>query len=228
MRRRAVYTVLIAVLVSLGAAGPAAAGGPTSVLLVAPGTGSTASLYTTDSDYQTLAEVLGALGPGPGPGRISDRDHATGSVVTATWLIHDVSVWRVDRIYLDTTSGPWVATQADVGGSGDIWSSPVVWHQVPDGLVLADLLGRLGLVDGDTAPEVVADAAPTVPAAAPSRPARADPAGTPVPAGPWWGLGGLALGVVLTLVALRGALARRTEPAEAWSPQDEVLSSSRG
>ena len=31
-----------------------------------------------------------------------------------TWLIHDVAVWRVDRVYLGDEGGPWIATQSDM------------------------------------------------------------------------------------------------------------------
>ena len=42
-------TALTLMLVTMVVAGPAQAGGPTSVLMVVPGTGQTASLYTGDA-----------------------------------------------------------------------------------------------------------------------------------------------------------------------------------
>jgi hypothetical protein len=226
MRRRAVYTVLIAVLVSLGAAGPAAAGGPTSVLLVAPGDGSTASLYTNDADYQSLARLLGAeqYGAVTGASEPAGAGHASGTEVTATWLIHDVSVWRVDRVYLDPAGAPWIASQVNLDGSPDIWSAPIVWHRATQGAELVALLGRLGL-DG-TSPAAVGSVPSQRPAAS-SPPARTSAPGTPGVPGPVWGLAGLALGVAVSLLALRRAATRRTDRIDVLS-EDEVLSSSRG
>ena len=49
-------TALTLMLVTTVVAGPAQAGGPTSVLMVVPGTGQTASLYTGDGDYDSPRE----------------------------------------------------------------------------------------------------------------------------------------------------------------------------
>ena len=62
-----------------------------------------------------------------------------------TWLIHDVTPWRVDRIYLDGDGAPWIATQVMVSETGSIWDSPVVWHQPEAGKELALLLDSLGV-----------------------------------------------------------------------------------
>ena len=79
--------------------GPAVAGGPTSALLSVPGEGTTASLYYTDPEYDALAHLVGAdTATGVGEVDRSGRDHANGPGVTVTWLIHDVSPWRVDHI----------------------------------------------------------------------------------------------------------------------------------
>jgi hypothetical protein len=218
--RRAALALLTALVLSPALAGPAAAGGPTSVLLVVPGEGRTSSLYTGQTDYETLSGLVGDSG------NASDtavsHDHAIGTEVTATWLIHDVSVWRVDRIYPDAPGGPWIATQTSFDGSGDIWSSPVQWHNVTQGPALTGLLTRLGLL-GDSA------AAPPADVATPASPAAVPPTAQPTTdngtSGPVWGAAGLALGVALTLAALRVAGRRpHAEPeVSTTEPMDDVL-----
>jgi hypothetical protein len=130
-----------------------------------------------------------------------------------TWLIHDVTVWRVDRIYLGADHGPWIATQTDVSGSGNIWDSPVVWHTASGGPRLASLVDKLGVRPSElaTGTDVVAgggpaptSAASTAPAAAPKQGAN-KPISSSMPSrsGPVWGFGGLALGVAVTVLAMR-------------------------
>jgi hypothetical protein len=229
--RHAALALLTSVLLSPALAGPAAAGGPTSVLLVVPGEGRTASLYAGQADYEALSGLVGDSGNASDTA--AGEEHATGSEVTVTWLIHDVSVWRVDRIYLDAPGGPWIATQMSFDGSGDIWSSPVQWHIVTQGKPLMILLTRLGLLD-DTAAAPPADvAAPASPAAVqPSTrpattPTAAEPAAADRSRGPVWGLAGLALGVALTVTALRVAGRRRQDEPEVTTsePMDDVLTS---
>ena len=112
---RALAVVLTAwVLVMLAPPGPAYAGGPTSVLLSVPGEGRTASLYYTDDAYEELADLVGAY-DGTGTVDGSGRSHETGTGVTLTWLIHDVTPWRVDRVYLQGDGAPWIASQVMEG-----------------------------------------------------------------------------------------------------------------
>ena len=255
---RAALTVLTVLLMSLVLAGPASAGGPTSVLLVEPDTRTAASLYYIDADYQALVGLVGANGQSGVPGRVdrSGASHEFGSGITMTWLVHDVAVWRVDRVFLEAKGGPWIATQLVMNDSGSVYDSPVVWHAAADGSKLTALLERVGFgpaakaVGGDGT-AVSAGNAPA-PAADP-RPAASEPAGTGGKGtGGWvWGLSGLALGVALTMVALRlrptsrsatvGAVAPppatdddfdleppvESEDARDWSIPDELSSTSR-
>jgi hypothetical protein len=128
-------------------AGPAAAGGPTSVLMSVPGEGRTASLYYSDPEYAELSRLLGVEDAG-GPGAGDSRDHMSERSVTVTWLIHDVQPWRVDRIYLGGSGGPWVQTQ--VGYEGSIWDAPTSWSRPAEPKTLLLLLERLGLEPGGT------------------------------------------------------------------------------
>ena len=221
MRRcRAALAVLTIMLISLLVAGPASAGGPTSVLLVVPGSGRTASLYTGATDYEALAALVGAF-DSPGVAGTSDpsgTSHDVGTGVTLTWLIHDVQVWRVDRVYLDAKGGPWISTQSDISVSGTIWDIPPVWHTAARGKELEALLDRLGVspdprgdgnaavsgdstVGGGTGTVIVPPAATAAELKKPTI-QRAD-AGTRIAAGVGWGLAGLALGVALTVAGMR-------------------------
>ena len=125
------------------AAAPAEAGGPTSALLSVPGAGTTSSLYYTDPEYDELAGLVGVDQPSGTFDGTESGGHEYGAGVTITWLIHDVSPWRVDRVYLGGKGGPWIATQ--VGGSEPLWESPVLWHHPEDGARLTALLDDLGL-----------------------------------------------------------------------------------
>ena len=125
------------------AAAPAQAGGPTSAILSVPGAGTTSSLYYTDPEYDELAGLVGVDQPSGTFEGTESGAHEHGAGVTITWLIHDVSPWRVDRVYLGGKGGPWIATQ--VGGAEAIWESPVLWHHPEDGARLTALLDDLGL-----------------------------------------------------------------------------------
>lgn len=199
---RALAVVLSAwVLAMLAPPGPASAGGPTSVLLSVPGEGRTASLYHTDDAYVELADLVGAFG-GSGTVDGSGRSHETGGAVTLTWLVHDVMTWRVDRVYLHGDGAPWIASQVMEGDAESVWDSPVVWHQPANGKELIQLLNSLGV--GQTGP--AAEPASPVDSGA-AAPASVEPAATPTPTDDtsgtsardraWWGLGGLAGGVLL-------------------------------
>jgi len=232
---RATLTVLALLLMSLAVAGPATAGGPTSVLLAAPDTGTAASLYFTDTEYEALASQVG-VNQGSGVAGTVDQSGAThefGSQVTLTWLIHDVMVWRVDRVFLDAEGGPWISTQANVTEAGNIWDSPVVWHTAADGVALTALLDELGLGhDGKGAAAVTEGKAPAAaPAVAPQPAAAAvgDNGGSAT-RGWVWGLAGLALGAVLAVAAtclptLRSApVGPRAAALAAEGPFDPVAS----
>jgi hypothetical protein len=239
MRRcRAALIVIALAALTLLVAGPAQAGGPTSVLLVVPGTGQTASLYYTDADYGTLARLVGAFGDPAGTGKTdaSGRSHESGTQVNVTWLIHDVMVWRVDRIYLGVGGGPWIATQTDVSGSGNIWDSKVVWHTASDGARLAALVGKLGVrpstsatgidpAPGGAAGTIAPSSAPSTARAAAATHDANKPANASMPgwSGLVWGLGGLALGVAVTVIATRrGSTSRPNVGRQAAAGQPDT------
>ena len=179
-RRRGLLTVLTVAFLSLlafGFAGPAAAGGPTSVLLVAPEDGRTASLYNSDPEYQQLANLVGAFTTATGsttpPKGADDQgasgtNDASGPGVTITWLMHDVNVWRIDRVYLKAEGGPLISTQNTLDG-GDLWSEPPVWRNVSSqGKPLTELLDSLGVGNAGAGNPNAGGPAPQIQAAAPA------------------------------------------------------------
>jgi hypothetical protein len=129
MRRTpALLTLVLLTLSVVWGAGPAAAGGPTSVLLSVPGEGRVAALYHTEAAYQALDELAGELDAGAdaSPG---ERPRAgDGDVVTLTWLIHDVQVWRVDLVHLGGTGAPWVESRQVTDGRS-VQDAPASWHR---------------------------------------------------------------------------------------------------
>lgn len=138
-----------AVVLVLGAllflAAPASAGGPTSVLLVSPSTGRTASLYATNEEYTTLMSQLDAE-PAADPSRGMTTPYIGGDQIVVTWMIHDVQPWRVDRITLDRGGLPeWVHTTQSTGADPIAFDEAGLWHRPADAAALAGLLVDLGL-----------------------------------------------------------------------------------
>jgi hypothetical protein len=143
IRHKTGLVTLIALLAAVGwfAAGQSAsAGGPTSVLLANPQTGRVAALYHTDKAYERLAGAVGASESQTGstnkPGAVTDD--FTGEI-RLTWLIHDMSIWRIDRVHATTQDGMWVQTVVRTDG-GDVFDQPGTWHRPVDPKALAAAL----------------------------------------------------------------------------------------
>lgn len=200
MRRSALFlrSMTVAVLAAAAAlipATPAVAGGPTSVLLVSPVHQRTASLYYSDAGYAVLSSALGDADPAHSDAATRSIGPGSGAVVTVTWLIHDVTVWRVDQVFLDGHGVPWVATSvSEDPGLGE----PGLMHRASQPKRLLDLLDRLGLFDPSEgvvlpAKELPANAVPEEPTGA--RQAAGPPA--PGDSGWLWLLIGLAGGAII-------------------------------
>ncbi|HEY5881517.1 MAG TPA: hypothetical protein VIU11_21585 [Nakamurella sp.] len=203
MRRTVRILIRLAVLLALGCAaavatpGAAAAGGPTSVLLASPYSDSAAALYYTDEDYGRLQGLLG--GPDlPAQATEAPPASAAGSpYVTATWLIHDVSVWRIDRIFL-IGDDVWIVTEAPTGDAmptgagmypGETGDAGAMWHRPTDPAALTALLTGFGLTPGAAA-ATVSQAAAT---------AQATPIQSTASSTWLWGIGGLLAGLIVGL-----------------------------
>jgi hypothetical protein len=192
--------VLLALLLALFAGGVAAptayAGGPTSVLMSNPDQQRAAAAYYSDALYEELAD---AVGEGPTGANAAPDGLAAGGGedVRLTWLIHDVQIWRIDRIHLTSANGMWIETVVDLG-ERNVWDAPAHWHRPADESALVAALSTAGLL-GDSGP------APT------EAPAAGTEAAVPAPVSPVPGLAvaalaGLVLGVAGTLVGVRTRL----------------------
>ncbi|MFE0451411.1 hypothetical protein ACFW2D_08980 [Streptomyces sp. NPDC058914] len=211
----------------------ASAGGPTSALVVAPALGETAGLYNGDREYGELERLLGPV-DGAGDTRAEPADTVLDAShrVNVTWLVHDVSPWRIDQVYLASDGGTvWIRTSGD--------PSEAVhgrWHRAEQPAQLRALLRQLGVTD-ETPREGSSGSGP-----APARTDGAEPAATDT-AGPvaseadaraaeagggtdgWWALPGAAAGAVLALLlrpfAVRAPLRRAAARRESGPPREE-------
>jgi len=141
--RRSLAVVVLA-LAAVAVPPSAQAGGPTSVIVTNPASGEASALYYTDGLYDELETLLAAGTPVADP----PPDASAASSFNLTWLLHDVSPWRVDRVYFDVEGGPWVATTQSLADAitGD---EHATWRQIPDGKELSMLLE--GLLGGSSA-----------------------------------------------------------------------------
>ncbi|MFC9113200.1 MULTISPECIES: hypothetical protein [Streptomyces] len=227
----AAAAALTAPALLLCAATPAAAGGPTSVLVVSPTSGETASLYHSDREYTQLERLLAPADTGT-RARPPEAALASGRQVNVTWMVHDVTPWRVHQIHLpDGARNVWVHTSTHVTDGDD-----GVWHGVKDPYDLRKFLYGLGVTgpatghrtpavdpvppdDGQAAPDGAGGTAPVVSAA---RQTAGDGTGW------WWAIPGLAAGAVLALLlrphALRGAAAvRGRRDGDGPGPRQQLL-----
>jgi hypothetical protein len=176
---------LVAVL-WLFAAPAAFAGGPTSVIMVDPGTGKTAAMYTQDIDYGALLGAVGEI-PSPVPAGTPDMHGGPGtSAINITWLVHDVQVWRIDHVFLTGEGGPWIETFESNGEAIGFDQRGVVHNAANPEALRALLNAHLGK------PTVTA-----IPVKAPVAPAAVVQA-----TGLSWGslVTGLAIGALLVVV----------------------------
>ncbi|CAL9558487.1 hypothetical protein SUDANB176_04594 [Streptomyces sp. enrichment culture] len=221
-------------------ASPASAGGPTSVLVVSPESGETASLHYSDEEYGELERLLGPPGRGTRD-KPPEADLASVRLINVSWMLHDVTPWRVDRVFLGDVGGEvWIHTAARLTESANGH-----WHRAEDPSDLHKLLYELD-VPGETSGTGSFSDIPPVPwetqpagsaGAGTSAPGTEQDSGTaaaaeeraaPAPGGDdadwWWAIPGAAAGAALALVlrpyAVRVPLMRRRgEPG----PRQELL-----
>ncbi|MEV7343225.1 hypothetical protein [Streptomyces sp. NPDC093544] len=232
----ALGALAMAVAVVLLSAPLATAGGPTSVLVVSPESEETAAFYYSDEEYGELQDLLGEPTSGtrdvpPGLGVGSGRQ------INVTWLVHDVSPWRVDRVYPDTERGGevWIHTANDVPQSTNGY-----WHKAeqPDAVrALFKSLGVLGKSSG-AGVGAIYPAPWQSDGAAAAAPIPTDQSVTTAAATPgdgtdwWWAIPGAAAGAVLALVLrpLVPEVRRRLSPARRRAdrepgPRQELIDS---
>ena len=194
-------TALLGLTGWAGTAGSAYAGGPTSVLLVNTDRARVHALYVTDAAYDRLAaavgDTAGASTPPPGVAQgVKDQ-------VKLTWLIHDVTVWRLDRVVLTRNDGIWIETALKLPEDDDT----ARWHRAHDDQALTALLSAAGLLGKQAQPPGDSPAS-TTPAVANGTSAAATVAapGRPI-------LGIVAAGLVGLVVGALGALMLRPRAA---------------
>ncbi|MEV4265388.1 hypothetical protein [Kribbella sp. NPDC049584] len=191
---------------------PAHAGGPTSVLLSAPP--HVAAVGYDDERYYDLQNLVQA----PSKTAAGSDVHSAGRFVRATWLIHDMSVWRIDVIYPDAPGGPWISTEEFMTGTKP---DKPTWHRAADPARLLEVLGTFKLLDGkfDGGPTLgngysSADAPVTTPEPtsepAPA-PAQSQVTSTSVFTGWRWIIPGVLIGAAAAVVAVRVFPKRRWE-----------------
>jgi hypothetical protein len=214
-RELASLTGALAVLLALmvWGASSASAGGPTSVLVTSPQSAEATALYYADEEYGELEQLLGPTGKGT-RAQPPERELGGERQINATWMAHDISPWRVDRIFpgYSGSRGPvWIHTAADMAHGMNGY-----WHRAEHPAQLRALLGKLGVMGEDTdagyggifpAPwesqEPGSASVPPAPAAdtaAVRVGASGADEGTEWWANWWWALPGVAAGAVLALV----------------------------
>ena len=147
--------LLTALALLLLGAPPSTAGGPTSVLLVSPTNQRTASLYGTEKQYDLLGRLLAPTGSALDGSREKAPDWAAedtggeqvGDMVTVSWMIHDVTPWRVDRLYVSPpdTKDVWIHTDTETADESAA-SGDGVWHRAKQSEELRTLLHGLGIL----------------------------------------------------------------------------------
>ena len=229
---RLVTVVVLSAASCLLAAGTGWAGGPTSALLVSPDLERAAGVYYSDPEYQLLETLLAE--PAVSDPSVEVPSGGSG-YITVTWLVHDVSIWRIDRILLAKDGNHLIITQLMNGPSntgdgmypGQLGDDTAIKHRATDPAALQSLLEKLGLTG--VAPGGTTDVAGPADQGAQAQAARNEAVQTGVvetaagPAGagaaPWWLLAGVVLGIVVAVTAIRylPAVRRRIlgEPASA-------------
>ncbi|MGW6904564.1 hypothetical protein [Streptomyces sp. NPDC054940] len=162
------------------------------MLLVSPESTQTASLYYSDKEYSELGRLLGAEGTGTRD-KPPEADLTAARQVNVTWLIHDVTPWRLDRVFpVDDGRDVWIHTAANLERTTN-----GTWHRADHPTQLRALLKKLGLM-GQASAGGSAAIFPQATEAADASP------GPPTRSGDgtdwWWALPGAAAGAVLALV----------------------------
>jgi hypothetical protein len=185
MRRLTLLVAAVAAALLVASAPPASAGGPTSVLAVDYDRSRAAGAHTGSPAYANLEKALDAYNAPTGDARpaASFMD----ARVRLTWLIHDVTPWRVDAVIIDGDD-VWVETSMNLADGKDLFQAPAVLHRPKDTALLLATLTSLG-VYGDTRPSPTSTSSPTARPVAAARVAAVIPgtgaAATPG-AVPWW------------------------------------------
>lgn len=228
-----------ALALTMWGASPASAGGPTSVLVTSPGSEETASLYYSDEQYGRLEKMLGPVGKGTRE-RPPEAVSASTRLINVTWMVHDVTPWRVDRVFpAEVGEDVWIHT-----ASHGTESPNGLWHRAENPSDVHKFLFELGLMGKTTGTAPVSGVYPApweTEQAGPGADQGADPgadqgaaaaasetraaAATDDGADWWWAIPGVVAGAALALVlrpyVTRLPLIRRREDDP--GPRQELL-----
>jgi len=222
----------VAVALVLLRAPSAVAGGPTSVLVVCPESAETAARYYSDKEYGQLQRLLGEPDTGSREAPPSLERAGTSRQINVTWLVHDVTPWRVDRVYPNAsgTKAVWIHTAPQAPQSMNGY-----WHEAQQPTELRALLKRLGVM-GKPSPSGAGGIrpGPSQSVDATAQAGDTPPAGTtPTPSAAaaakhdgadwWWAIPGVAAGAALAL-ALRSFVigpSRAVWPPARWTRKHE-------
>ncbi|MEU6350069.1 hypothetical protein ABZ896_12150 [Streptomyces sp. NPDC047072] len=202
--------VLAATLTLLMWGAPAAsAGGPTSVLVVSPESGETAALYYSDEKYSELQRWLDPATTGMRD-KPPEANLLAARQINVTWMAHDVSPWRLDRVFpMADGKEVWIHTAEHVPESVN-----GQWRRADHPARLRALLTNLGVMGETTGeghgifPAPEPEAGDDSGAVSAETGASAAPASTSASASAsvgddgvdwWWGLPGLGAGAGLAL-----------------------------
>jgi len=175
-RRTIILPLLLAMLLGAiswaSATTTAHAGGPTSVLMTNPESGRASALHVANADYMRLYAAVGQEPTGeanPPSGLRSGSEE-----VRLTWLIHDMQVWRIDRVHLTRHDGIWIETVTAPTGDRDVFDQPSSWHRSKNDQALTTLLADarlLGTADSaPSSPSNLDDSRGTAASSAPTQP----------------------------------------------------------
>lgn len=197
------------------------------MLVVSPESGETASLYYSDKEFGELQRLLEIPGAGT-RAKPPEATLAAARQINVTWMLHDVSPWRMDQVFpLPDTDQVWI--RANIVPEG-VTSH---WYQPKDAARIRSLLNDLGVMgrvygggdavfptpgqgSGSSAGAVSTETSETSASVGTS-------ATTDDGAGWWWALPGLAAGAVVALV-LRPFVLRRPwgRPRREPGPRQEL------
>ncbi|MFI9613025.1 hypothetical protein ACIHCM_15365 [Streptomyces sp. NPDC052023] len=203
-----------------GVAPPAAAGGPTSVLVASPQTAEVEGLYYSEKQYAELQQLLEEPGTGSAV-KPPEADLTNARLINVTWMLHDVTPWRHDQLHASSREQDiWIHTATDVPES-----MKGHWHRAAHPTRLRALLKELGVMGPASDPgyagvapeEELAEGPGAGPGSSTGKGLRdkvdvgskatAVEAGRGGVTGWWWAIPGAAAGAVLALV-LRPLAAR--------------------
>lgn len=234
MRRTVALAAALVAALLLVVAPPAGAGGPTSVLVVNYSGNRAAGALTGGAAYAALAEALDVYNRPTGAS--SPPASFMEASVRLTWMIHDVTPWRIDALVVDGDD-VWVETVMDTDTGKSLFETAAIRHRAADAALLLSTLRELGVygapataADGASRRAAVdaaaaADAAthagqPATTAQGPTSPSAPSSPG----AVPWWasaGAAALTLGLGLVLGRRHASPSRQgtnPEPQDADPP----------